>query len=93
MTKMTLTDPEWTLTETARGFADDETPTVARAAADAVYAWLVNNTAQRLPGWAYADGSFTGPARADALDAVLSLIVEANDHVIGWLPELRTECA
>jgi hypothetical protein len=91
MAHMTITDRDWTIAETARGFEDSETPKVAREAADTVHAWLINNTPNRLPGWTYTDGTFTGPAREDAYSKTLALIVEANDYAIQHLDEIRAD--
>jgi hypothetical protein len=91
MTQMTVTDPDWTITQTAEAFQEDETPEVARDAADTVHAWLINNTPNRLPGWTYTDGTFTGPAREDAYSKTLALVVEANDYAIQHLDEIRAD--
>jgi hypothetical protein len=79
MTQMTVTDPDWTITQTAEAFQEDETPEVARDAADTVHAWLIT------------DGTFTGPAREDAYSKTLALVVEANDYAIQHLDEIRAD--
>ncbi len=97
---MTITDNDWTIDVLTDQWADEEDAKVARACANAQYAWLILNTRQRLadlgmPGWSYGgiSGSFSGPAtnRPDIYDTILGLITESIDYVADNIGEIRAD--
>ncbi len=98
---MTITDTEWAIDGLTEQWADAETAAMARACADAQYAWLILNTHQRLadlglPGWYYdggISGSFSGPATSsvDTYATILGLITESIDYVTDNLGEIRAD--
>jgi hypothetical protein len=88
-----ITSPEWTIEEMAAGWADDETLAAEQITdcADTEAAWLVNHTGEYLPGWGFAHGTFSGPARSDAITEIMSLFVLASDYVIEHMDEICGE--
>lgn len=93
MIQITINSPEWTTAELTAGFAEGETPEIGAEAADAMVAWLVLHTHETLPGWAFTAAGFTGTARADAVEKILSLISDATDYVIEHMDEIRADVA
>lgn len=88
-TMMTISDPDWTIDGIAAAWMDDEPAAVAREAADTEAAWLINHTHEYLPGWSYSDGTFSGPANADAYSVILDLLIRSGDYAIENLDEIR----
>jgi hypothetical protein len=95
MELITITNEAWTIATMRADWADDDSLTGAQVAmcADLEYAWLINNTGDRLRGWSYTNGSFTGPIRRDAVTEILGLIGEAVDYVLSAMIEIMTEPA
>lgn len=101
---MTISSPEWTIEGMTAGWADEETPEVARAAADQQYAWLILNTNRYLRernsdlrGWSFdgTTGSFSGPATnwSGVPDTIEGLMMVATDYVCEIIDDIRKEVA
>lgn len=91
---ITISSPDFTIESMRAEWADDETLTAAQvnACADAEYAYYVITVSDKMRGWSYnVGGSFTGPARNDAIEIIGSLKVEAVDYVVEHLDEIKTE--
>lgn len=90
-----ITGEEFTIEYMRSDWADDTSmsPAEINAAADLEYAWLTNNTHEKMRGWSYTGTGFSGPARPDAVSLIFDLQVEATDYVIEHLDELRAEVA
>lgn len=93
MYQITISSPEFTHAEFVTDWLNGGELTDAQAAdaADAQYAYLVNNVGTKLPGWTYGPQGFTGALRADALTEILNLISDAVDSVVLALDEIKAE--
>lgn len=93
---MKITDPDWTIEANTKLWATDEgllsgqcdhlAKTVARR--------LIRQTPQRMPGWTFWNGVFSGPsATEDALRRVLDLWFDAWNDVSNDVTEILDEAA
>lgn len=93
---ITITNVDWTMAGLRTDWADDAQldAKLIDAFADAQYAYLINNTGATLRGWAYTgDGSFTGPARADAISLIYGLMTASADYVLALADDIRADVA
>lgn len=90
---ITITSPDYTIESFRAEWADDAslTPAQVDACADAEYAWLVLSTRDRMRGWSFTGGAFTGPAQADAITIIGELLIAATDHVLANFEEIIAE--
>lgn len=95
MMNIQITSSEWTTAEMTSDWAEDEALTVEQAAeaADTQSAWLILHTHERLAGWSFTPNGFSGPARSDAVDEIMSLITESVDYVLAHMDEITAEAA
>lgn len=93
---ITISSPEFTIEGMRANWADDPSLSAAEiaACANAEYAWYVINVGERMRGWSFGvGGTFTGPARNDAVMEILDLRSDAADYVVERLYEIKADVA
>lgn len=94
--QMTITCPDWTAEGLLALWEATQPYFVAAAAAAQEQAWLIANTPQHMPGWAYnyLTGAFIGPADTDdAYGKVGSLVAASSAYANSELETIKAEAA